>query len=116
VVVRNGVVVHAPGQVDLGRSTRLANRSQRRVLRALYPTCAIPGCEARFEQCTIHHVRWWRHGGHTNLDNLVPLCSRHHHRVHDSGWDLTLDANRVLTIVRPDGTLMSTGPPTRGGP
>src|SRR5690606_15703558 len=42
VVVRNGVVLHAPGALDLGRSTRLANRAQRRALRALYATCAIP--------------------------------------------------------------------------
>ena len=43
VVVRNGVVLYAPGQLDLGRSTRLASKAQRRALRALYPTCAIPG-------------------------------------------------------------------------
>ena len=44
VVVRNGVVISAPGQLDLGRTTRLANRAQRRALRGLYPTCGIPGC------------------------------------------------------------------------
>lgn len=27
VVVRNGIVLHAPGRLDLGRSTRLANRA-----------------------------------------------------------------------------------------
>ena len=79
VIVRNGVVLYAPGALNLGRSTRLANRAQRRVLRALYPTCAIPGCEARFELCKIHHVIWWEDGGLTDLDNLLPLCSRHHH-------------------------------------
>ncbi len=35
VVIRNGVVLHAPGHLDLGRSTRLANRAQRRALRGL---------------------------------------------------------------------------------
>jgi hypothetical protein len=33
VVVRGGFVVHAPGELDLGRGTRLANAAQRRVLR-----------------------------------------------------------------------------------
>jgi hypothetical protein len=49
VVVRNGVVLHAPGEVNLGRTTRLANRAQRRALRTLYATCAIPGCAVRYD-------------------------------------------------------------------
>ena len=40
VVVRNGIVLHAPGELDLGRTTRLANRAQRRALRAMYSTCS----------------------------------------------------------------------------
>ena len=113
VVVRNGVVLYAPGALNLGRSTRLANRAQRRVLRALYPTCAIPGCEARFELCKIHHVIWWDDGGLTDLDNLLPLCSRHHHDVHDAGWQLKLTPDRHLTITYPDGTTQTTSPPRR---
>lgn len=38
VVVRHGVVLHAPGELDLGRATRLANWAQRRALRAWYAT------------------------------------------------------------------------------
>ncbi|MEM1333760.1 MAG: DUF222 domain-containing protein, partial [Actinomycetota bacterium] len=51
VVVANGVVLHSPGNLDLGRSTRLANRDQRRALRGLYATCAVPGCEVHYERC-----------------------------------------------------------------
>jgi hypothetical protein len=113
VVVRNGVVLHAPGQLRLGRTTRLANAAQRRALRALYSTCAVPGCAARYDLCSIHHVTWFRNGGSTDLDNLLPLCSKHHHAVHDNGWQLRLDADRSLTISLPDGHTMSTGPPKR---
>jgi hypothetical protein len=113
VVVRNGVVLHAPGQLDLGRSTRLASKAQRRALRALYPTCAVPGCTVRFRYTQPHHVLWWEHGGLTNFDNLLPLCDRHHHCVHDKGWSLRLRADRNLTITLPDGQVMSTGPPRR---
>jgi hypothetical protein len=112
VVVRNGVVLHAPGNLNLGRSTRLANRAQRRALRGLYSTCAIPGCGVRYDRCKLHHVIWWRHGGCTDLDNLLPVCSRHHHNIHDSGWQITLGPNRQLTIHYPDGTTQTTGPPT----
>ena len=114
VIVRNGVIIHAPGTLNLGRTTRLANRAQRRALRALYPTCAIPGCDTRYELCKLHHVIWWEHGGRTDLDNLLPLCVRHHHAVHDTGWQLKLTPDRQLTITYPDTTTHTTGPPRRG--
>src|SRR5262245_15383058 len=113
VVTRNGVVLHAPGLLNLGRSSRLANRAQRRALRALYPTCAITGCEVGFAQCHIHHVIWYDKDGRTDLDNLLPLCSRHHHNVHDDGWILHLAPDRTLTVTMPDGRTMTTGPPKR---
>ncbi len=112
VVVRNGVVLHAPGTLDLGRTTRLASRAQRRALRGLYATCGIPGCGVHHDRCKLHHVIWWRHGGRTDLDNLLPVCVRHHHKIHDADWTITLGPNRQLTIHYPDGTVQSTGPPT----
>ena len=113
VVVRNGVVIHAPGELDLGRSTRLASAAQRRALRALYATCAIPGCAVRYDRCKLHHIVWWRHGGRTDLQNLLPVCALHHGKIHDGGWDVTLGPNRELTIRFPDGTVHNTGPPSR---
>jgi hypothetical protein len=50
---------------DLGRGARLASREQRRALRAMYPTCGIPGCRVGFEQCVIHHIRYWENHGRT---------------------------------------------------
>ncbi|NMD23977.1 MAG: HNH endonuclease, partial [Actinobacteria bacterium] len=113
VIVRHGVVLYAPGELNLGRTTRLANRAQRRALRALYRGCAVPGCEACFDRCKIHHVRWWRHGGRTDLDNLLPLCALHHSKVHSAGWVVMLGPDRQLTIRYPDGTVQATGPPRR---
>ncbi len=113
VLVRNGVVLHAPGTLDLGRTTRLANRAQRRALRALYAGCAIPGCSVRYDRCKLHHLEWWRHGGRTDLGNLLPLCSHHHTKVHHDGWHVALGPNRELTVRFPDGTVRNTGPPSR---
>ncbi len=113
VIVRNGVVLYAPGELNLGRTTRLANRAQRRALRAVYATCAIPGCETRFDRCKIHHVHWWRHGGRTDIANLLPLCVHHHTKVHSQGWVVILGLGRVLTLRLPDGTVHNTGPPGR---
>ncbi len=113
VVVRNGVILYAPGELQLGRTTRLANKAQRRALRALYSGCAIPGCSVRYDRCKLHHIVWWRHGGRTDLDNLLPLCARHHANVHHDNWAIELDHQRELTLRFPDGTVRSTGPPKR---
>lgn len=91
--------------LDHGRGRRQASRAQRRALRAMYPGCAFPGCEARFDRCEMHHLTEWEHLGDTDLRNLLPLCSYHHHRVHEDGWQLSLDADRTLIVRRPDGTI-----------
>jgi Domain of unknown function (DUF222) len=113
VVVRNGVVLHAPGNLDLGRTTRLANRAQRRALRGLYRHCVMPGCNVNYDRCKLHHIIWWRNCGRTDLANLVPVCSKHHGRIHNDGWVISLGPNRQLTLRLPDGTIQTTGPPNR---
>ena len=113
VIMRDGAVIDADGELNLGRRSRLANRAQRRALRAVYATCAVPGCAVAFDHTKPHHVHWWRHGGPTDFANLLPLCSAHHHRAHEGGWILTLAPNRELTIELPGGQIMRTGPPAR---
>jgi hypothetical protein len=113
VVVRNGVVLYAPGELNLGRTTRLANRAQRRALRGLYKCCAIPGCTVAYDRCKLHHIIWWRHQGRTDLDNLLPVCSVHHANIHHDDWVIELGPNRELTLRLPDGTIHTTSPPNR---
>jgi hypothetical protein len=97
--------------LDAGRSVRTANRQQRRALRAMYRTCAHPDCTVAFSACKAHHIRWWwRHLGPTDLDNLIPLCERHHHLVHEGGWTLSMTPDRVATWTRPDGIVAHHGP------
>ena len=74
---------------------------------------AIPGCTVPYDRSKLHHVIWWRHGGRTDLDNLVPVCSHHHSKIHDGGWEIALGPNRELTVRFPDGTVHNTGPPKR---
>ena len=108
------VVVAADGvRIYLGRETRLANRAQRRALRVLYRTCAL--CDTPFEHTQAHHVSYYGlQQGLTDIDNLVPLCGRHHHLVHEGGWKLHLAADRTLTITRPDGHISIHDPPRAG--
>ncbi len=107
ITASNGTSLH------LGREQRTANRAQRRALRVIYRCCAIPGCTVAFDNCQIHHLHWWgRDHGHTDIDVMLPLCHKHHHSVHEGGWHLTLDTHRNLTITYPDGTTITTAPPT----
>ena len=115
VVVRNGVVLHAPGELNLGRTTRLANRAQRRALHGLYRDCAIPGCTVAYDRCKLHHITWWRNGGTTDLHNLLPVCSVHHTKIHHDNWAIELGPHRELTLTLADGTIHTTGPPGRSG-
>ncbi|MFN3218243.1 MAG: HNH endonuclease, partial [Acidimicrobiales bacterium] len=89
----------------VGRSRRYATREQRLQLRGLYRTCPIDGVTP-FHRCEVHHVNLdYELGGETELHNLVPISSEWHHRIHDGGWTLTMDADRTLRLFRPDGTL-----------
>ncbi|MDW3216553.1 MAG: HNH endonuclease [Ilumatobacteraceae bacterium] len=98
------IIVDADGNaLDAGDTIRHANRRQRRALHAMYRTCAFHGCDVEFDRCEIHHIVPWEHGGLSDFDNLIPICSRHHHVVHESGWSLTLEPDRTLVIRQPDG-------------
>ncbi len=108
------VVLNGEGvPLDVGRSRRLATDDQRRALRTIYRTCGIGNCDVPFDRCEIHHLKeWTADQGETNLDSLIPGCSRHHHLVHEGGWRLELDpATRELTITLPDGTVHSRSRP-----
>jgi hypothetical protein len=108
------IVLGGDGEVlDVGRRSRLATRSQRVALRAMYRTCGMPGCDVPFDRCQIHHVDEWKADqGPTALDKLLPLCTRDHHLVHDDGWTLHLEPDRRLTVTRPDGVIHFMGPTT----
>ncbi len=93
----------------LGRTERLANREQRRALPALYRTCAC--CDVVFEHCEIHHVIYFDPDGRSDIDNMIPLCHRHHHLAHEGGWKLALFADRTLRIKLPNGDIRVHGPP-----
>ena len=62
-------------RVNVGREQRLANRAQRRALRAIYRTCGFAGCETPFNRCEIHHLVPWEIGGVTDLgESAATVC------------------------------------------
>jgi predicted restriction endonuclease len=73
---------------------------------------ALPGCDRPVHWCEAHHVWAWEDGGPTRLDNLVLLCSRHHHLAHKPGWTLKLlvDNNAEVIATTPDGLVLRSHP------
>ncbi len=65
-----------------------------------------------YDRCELHHITWWRHGGSTDIDNLLPICTKHRTKIHHDGWTIELGPNRQLTLRLPDGNIQTTGPPT----
>jgi hypothetical protein len=103
------IIVDGKGQaLAVGRTQRVATPAQRAALGAMHRTCVGSNCTVSFEDCYMHHIVPWTEGGFTDLDNLVPLCSREHHLVHEGRWKITMTADRVVTWIRPDGTIYAT--------
>ena len=94
--------------LDIGRKTRTWTTAQRRAIRARHNhRCAAGGCRRRITH--IHHLQWWEDGGETNIDNGVPLCSYHHHLVHEGGWTITWNPNTGITRMEgPAGQILET--------
>ncbi|HVV36307.1 MAG TPA: HNH endonuclease signature motif containing protein [Acidimicrobiales bacterium] len=94
--------------LDIGRKTRVFTTAQRRAIRARHNfRCCAAGCGRRITQ--IHHVHWWEEGGVTSIDNGVPLCSYHHHLVHEGGWTISYNPNTGVTRLEgPHGQALET--------
>lgn len=76
--------------LDWGRDKRGFTRAQKLALALRDGGCACCGAPVAWTE--VHHIRWWsRHGGRTDLDNGVLLCTACHHRLHDDGWEIEID-------------------------
>jgi hypothetical protein len=106
--------------LNIGRRARSIPPAIRRALMLRDRGCAFPGC-THTAFLHGHHVEHWLHGGETSLDNLVMLCTFHHHLVHEGGWTVTASADGVLAervlpygvfaFRSPAGTLLAPEPP-----
>ena len=85
--------------LDLGWARRTANGAQRAALIARDRHCV--GCGARAAWCQAHHIVHWADGGPTSVDNMVLLCSRCHHKVHDNDWQVRQTPTGQYTLRRP---------------
>ncbi len=95
--------------MDVGRATRTISPALRRALAARDKGCRFPGCDRPQSWTDCHHLTHWADGGETNLANVVSLCRRHHHRVHEEGWRLARGDGGALVAVQPSWTALHSG-------
>ena len=84
----NGKILH------LGTSNRFFNANQRRALAARDGGCIIPGCTVPPHLTQVHHLKGWRQGGPTDIDNAVLICNAGHASIETSGWDIDMRDGR----------------------
>jgi hypothetical protein len=95
--------------VGVGRMHREPSAWMQRQVRYRDRECRFPGCGARrFTQA--HHLRFWSHGGKTDLSNLLLICSFHHRLVHELGWKVGRDRRGTVRWFRPGGVEYRAGP------
>ena len=102
--------------IGVGRTTQAISRKLRRALhKRSGGGCEWKGCTER-RYVEGHHVWHWAKGGPTELWNLVNLCWRHHHLLHERGWRLVHDGRGDVRCFRPDGTELLDPVPTWAPP
>jgi hypothetical protein len=96
--------------LDIGRRSRVIPTAISRALWIRDRGCRFPGCpHTRFLHG--HHIRHWLHGGTTSLDNLVLLCPRHHHMVHEDGFTIHVATDGALVFGSPKRRPLVSVPP-----
>ncbi len=92
--------------LNIGRRARTIPPAIRRALMLRDRGCAFPGC-THTAFLHGHHIEHWLHGGETSLDNMVMLCTFHHHLVHEGGWTITVGADGTFVFHSPAGRLLA---------
>ena len=110
--VMHRVLVEPKGAIlDFGRATRTISAPLWSALVARDQGCRFPGCDRPATWCEAHHVVWFSQGGETSLGNLVLLCSRHHHLLHQRRWHAKLLPDATFEVTDDLGRVRATSPP-----
>jgi hypothetical protein len=110
--------------VSVGRAQYVVPARTRTVIEHRdHGACRVPGCDATLG-LEVHHLIHWEHGGRTDTDNLVLVCSKHHRMHHRGRLDITGDSdqpdglefrNQHGRVISPSGAAptLPTGPPPK---
>ena len=88
--------------IDDHPESRFPSAAQWRWVTAQHPTCRFPGCNRRAIRCECDHIVPYN-SRNTVINNLEPVCSRHHHCKHDAGWTVLRDSSGTTWWTSPTG-------------
>ena len=87
--------------LDVGRTKRFHTPAMRKALAVRDRECRASGCDIPAAWCEAHHVIPWAESrGPTSVDDGLLLCSFHHHRAHDRGYETDRLANGDVRFHR----------------
>lgn len=99
--------------LSLGRRTRITSAKQVMALMYRDGCCRTPGC-GRTRFLHAHHVRFWRAGGKTDLDNLIMLCGTCHRALHRDEFTIIARGEQQFEFRLRGGSVMEPAPPSVG--
>ncbi|MGC5256048.1 DUF222 domain-containing protein [Gordonia sp. DT218] len=95
-----------------GRKRRMPTRALMRIIFERDRCCRVPGC-GRTRHLHAHHVQFVSHGGTTEPDNLILLCSTHHRALHRGEFSIRALGEQQFSFHRSDGSIIDDAPPMR---
>ncbi len=93
-----------------GSRTYQPTEAVARAVRAREPHCRMPGCRRPAAACDLDHAVPWSCDGPTTVQNLGPLCRRHHLLKTHAGWDLDGRDPMRQTWTTPAGVVITDTP------
>ncbi|MDY0912738.1 HNH endonuclease signature motif containing protein [Rathayibacter festucae] len=101
--------------VSVGRTWRVPPPQMRLHLQLRDQTCRFPGCTRPASTSEADHTLEWRNGGETSLENLVSLCTSHHHLRHGDQWTYAKSDHGAIVWTTPTGRRIGNRPPPLPG-
>jgi hypothetical protein len=77
--------------VTVGRQQRRMPDWMRALLVMIHGHCRGPDCDRPITWSQAHHITDWTDGGHTDFNDMIPLCLKQHTTVTIGEWDVTYD-------------------------
>jgi Domain of unknown function (DUF222) len=97
--------------LDFGHHTRTISSTLRLAVATRDRHCRFPNCDRPPDECEVHHVIHWAHGGETALWNLLLGCNSHHPVFHHPDWTVKHGPGDEIHFTTPTGQTFITRPP-----
>jgi hypothetical protein len=105
------VVTRGTDVTTVCSDSRYVRKALRIALQERDPVCVVPECQISDPLERDHWRTGFADDGPTRLDNLVRLCSWHHHQKHYRGWKLEGGPGRWRFVKPPDPPPPGASPP-----